>query len=84
MMDSHSELNKIAATLFPELRREISTAQDDIRSAEHRIKRIPDSVLVNGAKDALDQCLSHLDSANSATVSALKSVHSQYPHSPEL
>ena len=83
-MDSPSELDKIAASLFPELKRELSTIQDDIRSAAHRIKRIPGSVLVNGAKDALIQCLSHLDSANSATVSALKSVHSQYPHTPDL
>jgi hypothetical protein len=83
-MTSRSDLEKIAASLFPELKREISTAQDDIRSAEHRLKRIPESVLVNGAKDALDQCLSYLDSANSATVNALKSVHSQYPHSPDL
>ncbi len=77
---SNSKLDTIADSLFPELKRELSAIQDDIRSAENRIKRIPQSLLVNGTKDALEQCLNYLDSAHASSVVAMKAVHSQYPH----
>lgn len=79
-MDSLSNLDKIADSLFPELKRELSAIQDDIRSAENRIGRIPGSLLINGTKEALEQCKAQLNSAHASSVAALKAVHTQYPH----
>tara|TARA_R100001530_G_scaffold84530_1_gene58890 strand:+ start:733 stop:972 length:240 start_codon:yes stop_codon:yes gene_type:complete len=79
-MDSLSNLDKIADSLFPELKRELSAIQDDIRSAENRIGRIPGSLLINGTKEALEQCRSQLNAAHTSSVAALKAVHTQYPH----
>jgi len=79
-MASPSELHRIQAHLFPVLKSELSAIQDDILSAENRIKRIPKSLLVNGTREALEQCKSQLDSAHACSVAALKAVHSQYPH----
>ena len=40
-MDSHSKLSRLVGSVFPALKSELSSIQDDIRSAENKIKRIP-------------------------------------------
>lgn len=80
-MDSPSNpLGKIASSLFPELKRELSAIQDDIRSAENRIERIPQSLLPDNTKVSLDKCKAQLSLAHTDCVGALKAVHQQYPH----
>ena len=80
MSSPSSPLDKIANDLFPILKREISAIQDEIRSAENRIERIPRSLLSDNTRISLDNCKAQLYSAHTECVGALKAVHQQYPH----
>ena len=74
------DLDRIAGELFTTLKDEISEIQKIILTANNRLSQIPTSLLQNGAHDALKGCQEHLDKAQDHTVSALKSVHQQFPH----
>ena len=79
-MDSPSKLSKLVGSVFPALKSEISSIQDDIRSAENKIKRIPAQLRQEDLGTSLSQCTGHLAEAHHAAVNALKAVHQQYPH----
>jgi|TARA_R110000824_G_scaffold28861_3_gene96538 hypothetical protein len=74
------DLERMAGELFPRLKKELSEVQDVILMANNRLKAIPPSLLHNGAQEALKSCREHLDLAQAHTVSALKSIHQQFPH----
>ena len=74
MTSLHSSIDAIQRGLSNEL----GAAQQDILSAEARLKEIPDALLQNGSKHALDSTLSALDKANDTIVKAMQSLHKQY------
>lgn len=77
---SETELIELVSRLLPTLTREIGIAQDEIRSAENRLKRLPSEVLQNGAKSALSNAIGALGTANESVVKGLESLHHQYPN----
>jgi hypothetical protein len=77
-------LSAIESSVFPELKRELAAIQDDIRSAENRVQRIPESLLSESAQQSLAKCIDKLSLAQEGCVEALKAVHSQYPNKYEL
>ena len=74
MTSLHSSIDAIQRGLSNEL----GAAQQDILSAQTRLKEIPDALLQNGSKQALDSTLSALDKANDTIVKAMQSLHKQY------
>ena len=74
MMTLHSNVEAIQGGLSSEL----TAAQQEILSAQLRLKKIPGALLKNGSKQALDSTLSALDKANATIVTAMQSLHKQY------
>ena len=74
MMNLHSNVEAIQRGLSSEL----GAAQREILSAQLRLRKIPDALLQNGSKQALDSTLSALDKANATIVKAMQSLHKQY------
>ena len=79
-MDSHSKLSRLGGSVFPALKSELSSIQDDIRSAENKIKRIPRQLVHEELGVSLIQCGEHLSEAHNSVVKSLKAVHQQFPH----
>ena len=78
-MSTPSSLQRTVEQLLPQLSAEIGETQDVIRRANKRLGRVPDALLQNGSKAALDNARASLDQANDYILICLQQLYDQYP-----
>ena len=77
-MASPSDLQRTVEQLLPQLSAEIGSTQDEIRRANRRLGRVPDALLQNGSKAALESARTALDKASNDILTCLQKLHEQY------
>lgn len=78
-MSTPSNLQKTVEQLLPQLSAEIGETQDELRRANRRLGRVPDALLQNGSKAALNSARAALDQANDHILICLQKLYEQYP-----
>ena len=78
-MASPSKLTRMVLEIRPLLRKEIGEIQDDLKRVSRRLGRVPESLLQNGSREALQKSNASVEQAVDFLLVTLKELHRDHP-----